>query len=86
MNKELNRIINESSSEELCEAQRTIAAILESRRNKAKEEAWLKIRKAIADYSSTFGVIEVESNDEIVRLNSLSKFDEIGKIVCTEDW
>ena len=39
MDKELTRIIEQSSSEDLSEAQRTISTILETRRYKAKEEA-----------------------------------------------
>ena len=55
MNKELARIIEQSSPEDLSEAQRTVGTILETRRYKAKEEAWRKLTNAIKDYTSTFG-------------------------------
>ena len=64
MNKELARIIEQSSSEDLSEVQRTISAILETRRNKAKEEAWRKLTNAIKDYTTTFGSIEVIADND----------------------
>lgn len=81
MNKELARIITESSSEELCEAQRAINTILETRRNKAKEEAWLKVRNTIKDYCTTFGDIEVETDDDTFYLTAHDYYNENGRIV-----
>ena len=80
MNKELARIIEQSSSEDLSEAQRTISAILETRRNKAKEEAWRKLTNAIKDYITTFGDIEVNAYYETFQISSIDDYSSIGEI------
>ena len=80
MDKELARIIEQSSSEDLSEAQRTISAILETRRNKAKEEAWRKLTNAIKDYITTFGDIEVNAYYETFQISSIDDYSSIGEI------
>lgn len=80
MNTELARILEQSSSEDLSEAQRTISAILETRRNKAKEEAWRKLTNAIKDYTSTFGDIEVNAYYETFQMSSTDDYSSIGEI------
>lgn len=80
MNKELARIIEQSSSEDLSEAQRTISAILETRRNKAKEEAWRKLTNAIKDYTSTFDSIEIIVDDDAFYMSSIDDYSSIGEI------
>lgn len=85
MNKELARIIAQSSSEDLSEAQRTIGAILETRRNKAKEEAWNKLRNAIKDYCTTFGSIEINTDDDTFYMSSADDFSSIGEIEINFD-
>ena len=80
MDKELARIIEQSSSEDLSEAQRTISAILETRRNKAKEEAWRKLTNAIKDYTTTFGSITVDAYRETYQISSLDDYSSIGEI------
>ena len=80
MNKELARIIEQSSSEDLSEAQRTISAILETRRNKAKEEAWRKLTNTIKDYTTTFGSIEVNTDDDTFHMSSIDDYSSIGEI------
>lgn len=80
MNKELARIIEQSSSEDLCEAQRTISTILETRRNKAKEEAWRKLTNAIKDYTSTFGSIEITTDGDTFYMSSIDDYSSIGEI------
>ena len=80
MDKELARIIEQSSSEDLSEAQRTISAILETRRNKAKEEAWRKLTNAIKDYATTFGSITVDAYRETCQISSLDDYSSIGEI------
>ena len=80
MDKELARIIEQSSSEDLSEAQRTISAILETRRNKAKEEAWRKLTNAVKDYATTFGSIEITSDGDTFYMNSLDDYSSIGEI------
>ena len=80
MNTELARILEQSSSEDLSEAQRTISAILETRKNKAKEEAWRKLTNAIKDYTSTFGDIEVNAYYETFQMSSTDDYSSIGEI------
>lgn len=80
MDKELARIIEQSSSEDLSEVQRTISAILETRRNKAKEEAWRKLTNAIKDYTTTFGSIEVIADNDAFYMNSIDDYSSIGEI------
>ena len=80
MDKELARIIEQSSSEDLSEVQRTISAILETRRNKAKEEAWRKLTNAIKDYTTTFGSIEVIADNDAFYMGSIDDYSSIGEI------
>ena len=80
MDKELARIIEQSSSEDLSEAQRTISTILETRRYKAKEEAWRKLTNAIKDYTTTFGDIEVNAYYETFQISSTDDYSSIGEI------
>lgn len=80
MNKELARIIEQSSSEDLSEAQHTISAILETRRNKAEEEAWHKLANAIKDYASTFGHIKIITDDDAFYMSSIDDYSSIGEI------
>ena len=80
MNKELARILKQSSSEDLSEAQRTISAILETRRNKAREEVWRKLTNAIKDYTSTFGSIEVSTGYDTFYISSINDYSSIGEI------
>ena len=80
MNKELARIIEQSSSEDLSEAQRTISTILETRRNKVKEEAWRKLTNAIKDYTSTFGSIEITTDGDTFYMSSIDDYSSIGEI------
>lgn len=85
MNKELVRIIEQSSLEDLSEAQRTISTILETRRNKAKEEAWRKLTNAIKDYATIFGDIEVNTYYETFQINSTDDYSSIGEIYVKFD-
>ena len=80
MNEELARIIEQSSSEDLSEAQRTISAILETRRNKAKEEAWRKLTNAIKDYTTTFGSIEITTYGNTFYIDNIDDYSSIGEI------
>ena len=80
MDKELARILERSSSEDLSEAQRTISTILETRRYKAKEEAWRKLTNAIKDYIATFGNIEVNAYYETFQISSIDDYSSIGEI------
>ena len=85
MDKELARIIEQSSSEDLSEAQRTISTILETRRYKAKEEAWRKLTNAIKDYTSTFGSIEITTDGDTFYMSSIDDYSSIGEILIKFD-
>lgn len=80
MDKELARIIKQSSSEDLSEAQHLISTLLETRRNKDKEEAWRKLTNAIKDYTTTFGNIEVRDYYESIQISSTDDCSSIGEI------
>ena len=80
MNKELARILKQSSSEDLSEAQRTISDILETRRNKINEEAWRKLTNAIKEYAATFGDVEVDTDGDIFYMSSIDDYSSIGEI------
>ena len=80
MNKELARILEQSSSEDLNEAQHMISTLLETRRNKAKEEAWRKLTNAIKDYATTFGSIEITTDGDTFYMSSIDVYSSIGEI------
>lgn len=81
MNKELIRIIEQSSSEDLSEAVRVIVKTLDERRNKARNDAWSKVVNTIKDYITTFGCIEVETDDDTFRLTAGDCYAKNGRIV-----
>lgn len=81
MNKELIRIIEQSSSEDLSEAMRVIAKTLDERRNKARKDAWNKVVNSIKEYASTFGSIEVETDEDTFYLTAYDCYAKNGRIV-----
>ena len=76
----LTRSIKEISAEELSQLQSVITNELEHRRFRAKEAAWNKLVDAIKDYSTTFGDIEVITDDGTFYMTSLDDFSSIGEI------
>ena len=74
------RSIKEISAEELSQLQLAITNELEHRRFRAKEAAWNKLVDAIKDYSTTFGSIEVITDDGTFYMNSHDDFSSIGQI------
>lgn len=85
MNKELIRIIEQSSSEDLSEAVRVITKTLDERRNKARKDAWSKVVNTIKDYVTTFGSIEVETDDDMFYLTAHDCYTENGRIVIEHE-
>lgn len=81
MNKELIRIVEQSSSEDLSEAMRVIAKTLDERRNKARKDAWNKVVNTIKDYVTTFGSIEVETDEDTFYITAHECYSENGRIV-----
>ena len=80
MNKELARIIEQSSSEDLSEAQHLISTLLETRRNKAKKKAWRKLTNAIKDYATTFDSIEITIEGDTFYMDNIDDYSSIGEI------
>ena len=85
MNKELIRIIGQSSSEDLSEAVRVISKTLDERRNEARKDAWNKVVNAIKDYVTTFGSIKVETDDDTFYLTAHDCYTENGHIVIEDE-
>ena len=85
MNKELIRIIEQSSSEDLSEAVRVISKTLDERRNEAKKDAWRKVVNSIKDYITTFGSIKVETDDDTFYLSAHDCYTENGHIVIEDE-
>lgn len=77
--------IEEISAERLSQLQLAISDELEHRRFRAKKAAWNKLVDAIKDYSTTFGSIEVITDDGTYYMNSLDDFSSIGEIQIIVD-
>ena len=76
----LTRSIEEISAKELSQLQLAITDELEHRRFRAKEAAWNKLVDAIKDYTTTFGSIEVITDDGTFYMSSIDDFSSIGEI------
>lgn len=72
--------IEEISAERLSQLQLVISDELEHRRFRAKEAAWNKLVDAIKDYTTTFGSIEVITDDGTFYMSSIDDFSSIGEI------
>lgn len=79
----LTRSIEEISAEELSDLQLVIADELEHRRLRAKETAWNKLNDAIKYYTTTFGDIEVVTDEDTYYVTGLDDLSSIGRIkIC----
>lgn len=76
----LTRSIEEISAKELSQLHSAIINELDNRQFRAKEAAWNKLVDAIKDYSTTFGNIEVITDDDTFYMTSLDDFSSIGQI------
>ena len=76
----LTRSIEEISAKELSQLRSAIINELDKRQFRAKEAAWNKLVDAIKDYSTTFGNIEVITDDDTFYMSSLDDFSSIGEI------
>ena len=76
----LTRSIEEISAKELSQLHSAIIDELDKRKFRAKEDAWNKLVDAIKDYSTTFGSIEVITDDDTFYMTSLDDFSSIGEI------
>ena len=76
----LTRSIEEISAKELSQLQLAITDELEHRRFRAKEAAWNKLVDAIKDYTTTFGNIEVITDNDTFYMSSIDDFSSIGEI------
>ena len=76
----LTRSIEEISAKELSQLRSAIIDELDKRKFRAKEDAWNKLVDAIKDYSTTFGSIEVTTDENTFYMSSLDDFSSIGEI------
>lgn len=76
----LTRSIEEISAKELSQLQLIISDELEHRRFRAKEAAWNKLVDDFKDYTSTFGSIEVTTDEDTFYISNLDDFSSIGEI------
>ena len=76
----LIRSIEEISATQLSQLHSAIIDELDKRKFRAKEAAWNRLVDAIKDYSSTFGSIEVITDDGTFYMTSLDDFSSIGEI------
>ena len=76
----LIRSIEEISAKELSQLRSTITDELDKRQFRAKEAAWNKLVDAIKDYSTTFGNIEVITDDDTFYMSSIDDYSSIGEI------
>ena len=76
----LIRSIEEISATQLSQLHSAIIDELDKRKFHAKETAWNRLVDAIKDYSSTFGSIEVITDDGTFYMTSLDDFSSIGEI------
>ena len=72
--------IEEISAEELSQLRSAITDELDKRQFRAKEAAWNKLVDAIKDYTTTFGSIEVITDDSTFYMSSIDDFSSIGEI------
>lgn len=76
----LTRSIEEISAKELSQLRSVIIDELDKRQFRAKEDAWNKLVDDFKYYTSTFGSIEVITDDDTFYMSSLDDFSSIGEI------
>ena len=76
----LTRSIEEISAKELSQLRSSITDELDKRQFRAKEAAWNKLVDDFKDYTSTFGSIEVTTDEDTFYMSSLDDFSSIGEI------
>lgn len=76
----LTHPIEEISAKELSQLHSAIIDELDKRQSRAKEAAWNKLADAIKDYSTTFGNIEVITDDDTFYITHFDDFSSIGEI------
>ena len=76
----LTRSIEEISAKELSQLRSAITDELDKRQFRAKEDAWNKLVDDFKDYTSTFGSIEVTTDEDTFYMSSLDDFSSIGEI------
>ena len=81
----LARSIEEISAEELSDLQLVITRELDHRHSRAKETAWNKVVDTIKDYITTFGCIEIETDDSIFFLTMCDCYSENGHITIGQE-
>lgn len=72
--------IEEISAERLSQLRSAITDELDKRQFRAKEAAWNKLVDDFKDYTSTFGSIEVTTDEDTFYMSNLDDFSSIGEI------
>lgn len=72
--------IEEISAERLSQLRSAITDELDKRQFRAKEAAWNKLVDDFKDYTSTFGSIEVTTDEDTFYISNLDDFSSIGEI------
>lgn len=71
-------LVKELSNEELMAIRREVENELALRRNQQREELWLKVRKALADWYDLGETLTVETWSETIRVPRKVNLDTIG--------
>lgn len=71
-------LVKELSNEELMAIRREVENELTIRRNQQREEMWLKVRKALADWYDLGETLTVETWSETIRVPRKVNLDTIG--------
>ena len=71
-------LVKELTNEELMAIRREVEAELTIRRNQEREELWLKVRKALADWFDLGETLTVETWSDTIRVPRKVNLDTIG--------
>ena len=71
-------LVKELSNEELMAIRREVEAELAIRKNQEREELWLKVRKALADWFDLGETLTVETWSDTIRVHRKVNLDTIG--------
>lgn len=79
---EMESSLSKMTDDELLKIKNTVSQILETRYFQKKEEAWLAVKDAIANYCKNYGSIDIYTSEEypILTFDSTINFSTIGEI------
>lgn len=76
--------LSKMTDDELLKIKNTVSQILETRYFQKKEEAWLVVKDAIANYCKNYGSIDICGEYDNLTINSTDDFSTIGEISFRE--